>query len=77
MRFERQPSERTQRPEGKRAEGDVRDKAAIHYINLNAVGTRRFDGADRLTQPGKISGQNGWRNSNLQLSLPKKTSGLP
>ncbi len=56
MSFERQACQRAQSQEGWRAKRNVGDKAAVHHVNLNAVGARRFDGVNRFTQAGEISG---------------------
>src|ERR1700730_7856811 len=46
------------------AEGEIRNEAAVHDIDVNPVGTALLEHRDLVGELGKVGAQDRWRDSN-------------
>jgi len=59
----------TRGPHDQGADGDVRHKMAVHYVNMDNLGAGRLHRPYFLAETRKISGKNRWCNHHLVHSI--------
>ena len=62
---EGQPRGLAQRPDDRRADRQVRHEVAVHDVDVDDVGSARFDHRQGVRQAGEVRGQQGRRDTDV------------